>query len=142
MAVLCSFHADFTVTYFIMSPTAPFTFTLSSLCVLLSIVSMVRATDINIELDKRILPIPNSVTLKCTGFGNDMLNANFKIKREVNGQVTDFTDYTSSVEYDIISQPLWVASFTLTPNREGRYSCQVGQVTSSNSVVLVGESAW
>ena len=148
-AILCRhgdivvlFHADFTVTYLKMSPTAPFTFTLCSICVLLSIVSVARATDININVDKRILPIPNSITLKCTGFGDDMVDAGFKIKREVDGQVTDFTDYTSVIEYDIINQPLWVASFTLTPDREGRYTCQVGQVTSSNSVVLVGESAW
>ena len=134
------FCADFTVTYLKMSPTAPFTFALSYLCVLLSIVSVVWATDIKINLDKRILPIPNSVTLKCTGFGSDMVDADFKIKREVDGQVTDFTDYTSDIEYDVINQPSHVASFTLTPDREGHYTCQVDQVTSSDSVVLIGES--
>ena len=131
--------ADFTVTCFRMSSITPFTFALISIPVLLLILSVVRAASIEIGIDKRILPIPNNVTLTCKGLDDDMINESFKIKREVDGQTTVFTNYTPSIRNDNTGL-VRVASFLLTPELEGIYSCEVGLVTSTNSIVLLGES--
>lgn len=99
---------------------------------------MVRVASIKIEVNKRILPIPNSITLKCTGLDEDMINDNFEIIRTVDGQATVFTDYTTATMSD--AEPVRIASFLLTPDREGNYTCKIGQEMSTNFIILVGES--